>query len=201
MKRLAFLVTPLLLLAACGNGDGDKDDSNQDPSEDSSSEAAPVYEILPVSAEAPAGFVEAEGAEPDFPYYEESATQRFEVAGGKGEDRLEISSFVLPEGTDTSTIALQRELATSLTDGGNGFTYTSAADGALVNGKHGIYRFGRSGDGDDQLKQREYFIFSETQMVYASCQWKDNYEQVERACPELLAGIEFGGEWNDPLQA
>lgn len=190
MKRMIVPAAVLVLAAGCTDGGGGS------PAGDATTAAEPdaPYEL---ELSVPDGFTEIEDGERDFHLAEDYRDWIFQL---EGDDvgQIAVSSYLVPEGTDTADrdaqIALIRPHDKDL---GN----TADADNfgvALVHRVEGLHRYYYAEPTGGGFVEAHYFyLFSGRNVIQISCQWGPGGRgnAVQQACMNLSQDFVFPDGW------
>lgn len=101
------------------------------------------------------------------------------------ENRLFVTSYLLPEGTEYPDYQSGMEVVRDYDALVGNNADESSHDYALVGGNEAIWRFAIIENGDDNIYQQNYFVFAENHLVQITCQWSNRRDFVRDRCAEL----------------
>lgn len=194
MRRLTALATLVLLFAAgCTGADPDTEET---PSGEETS-GAPVPTVpLELSLEAPTGFTAVAGEDREILFAEDHFSYVFYVAGAEGGlDKLIVSSYLLPQGTDTSTYDSQAGIVTDYFKQLNSIISLDNFYPTIVHRYDGIYRYGEKEVDGVELKWQDHFVFAGQYLINITCQWDAHYPAVDTACADLTSSFPYPEDW------
>jgi hypothetical protein len=192
MRRLTALAALVLLFAAgCTTGDdpGTGDDTGTDESTAPAAPTAPVELTLT----APAGFtLDGSGADRDVLFADDHLTYTFYVAGAEGGfDRIQVTSYLLSEGADTSSYDAQANQVTDYFGKLNQLISLDNYYPTIVHREDGIYRYGEVVVDGIEVKWQDHFVFAGQYLINITCSWDAHYAQVDAACGEMTSTFPF----------
>lgn len=195
MRRLTALATLVLLFAAGCTGDEEPGTEDTPTGEESSGAPAPTAP-LELSLEPPTGFTAAAGEDRETLFAEEHFSHVFYVAGAEGGlDKIIVSSYLLPEGTDTSSYDAQAGIVTDYFKQLNSTISLDNFYPTIVHRQDGIYRYGEKDVDGVELKWQDHFVFAGPYLINITCQWDAHYAQIDAACAEVTSSFPFPAEW------
>ncbi|RRR96454.1 hypothetical protein [Glycomyces terrestris] len=192
MRRLTALAALVLLFAAgCTTGDdpGNGEDPGTTESEAPPAPTAPVELTLTP----PAGFTaDTTGADREVLFTDQHVTYTFWVAGAEGGfDRIQVTSYLLSEGADTSTYDAQANLVTDYFGKLNQLISLDNYYPTIMHRQDGIYRYGEVVVDGVEVKWQDHFVFAGQYLINVTCSWDAHYAQVDAACGEVTSTFPF----------
>lgn len=203
MRRLTAVAAAVLVAVAGCSGSGD--DPGETASESQAAvEPAPsptaheaVVEPFQLELQPPTGFVAAEG-ERDALVVDEHVTYSFALDGGHADSRLMVTTYLLPEGTDTDGYEAQAAGVVAYDDTrGNSISHDKHSP-TLIHGYSGVYRFAKLEIGGEEVSQQNHYLFAGRHLIQITCQWNYDFNEVFEGCKELAASFAFPAEWPVP---
>jgi hypothetical protein len=196
MRRLTALAALVLLFAAgCTGDDGGDGEETSGAESESSGPPAPTSPLA-LTLEPPAGFTAAEGEDRQVLFAENHVSYVFYVAGAEGgQDKITVTSYLLPEGTDTSTYDTQANLVTDYFQQLDQVISLDNYYPTLVHRQDGIYRYGEKVVDGVELKWQDHFVFAGPYLINITCQWDTHYPAIDAGCAAMTSSFPFPEEW------
>jgi hypothetical protein len=195
MRRLTALATLVLLFAAGCTGEEPGTEETPSGEESSSAEAAPTAP-LELALEPPTGFTAAAGEDREILFAENHVSYVFYVAGAEGGlDKIIVSSYLLPQGTDTASYDSQAGIVTDYFKQLNSIISLDNFYPTIVHRYDGIYRYGEKEVNGVELKWQDHFVFAGPYLINITCQWDAHYSAIDSACAELTSSFPYPEEW------
>lgn len=203
MRRLTALAAVVLVAVAGCSGSGDEPDENASGTA-AATEPAPsptaheaVVEPFQLELQPPTGFVAAEG-ERDALVADEHVTYNFALDGGHADSRLIVTTYLLPEGTDTNGYEAQAAAVVAYDDTrGNTISHDKHSR-TIVGGYEGVYRFAKLEIGGEEVSQQNHYLFAGRHLIQITCQWNFDFNEVFEGCKSLAAAFTYPAEWPMP---
>jgi hypothetical protein len=118
-------------------------------------------------------------------YDNESWSYDIAVEGIGPDDRIFVTSYLLPEGTTfpdyESSLAFIREYDALIVNDADEASHNPA----LINRQEGVFRFAILRIEDRTLYQRNFFLFNENHVVQITCQWESSRATFIPFCEEM----------------
>ncbi|PRY59066.1 hypothetical protein [Glycomyces artemisiae] len=191
MRRLTALAALVLLFAAGCTGSDDPG-TGEDPGGDESTAPPAPTAPLELTLEAPAGFTAAEGEDREVLFANDHFTYTFYVAGAEGGyDRIQVTSYLLSEGADTSSYDAQANLVTDYFGKLNQDISLDNYYPTVVHRHDGVYRFGSVDIDGVTVKWQDHFVFAGQYLIDITCSWDAAFAQVDAACGEMTSSFPF----------
>lgn len=199
MKRsIALLAATAFVITGCtdngesgGSVDSNDDDASSEAVIEESVEHLEVLDPFDLGLTAPDGFVQDTDTERPTLVSEDHQTYVYGLIDGHESVKLMVSTYVLPEDTDTSDYDSQVEVILAFDDEAGNATTASNHYPSVVNGYEGIFRFGDF----DSVRQHNHYLFADQHLIQITCEWEFSFNALNTGCQSLLQNFPYPEEW------
>ena len=201
MRRIALFSTAMVLAVAGCSGASDDSGEKPETEQEQGNFAVPYDELTEpydLQITPPEGFTAVDPVR-DPVLAEAQQTWTFALEGGDPESLINVTTYYLPDGTNTADFAAQSALILEYEAPMGNTVETTNIYPALVHRQPAVHRYFKDAGGDNgSLFMRNFFMFADRHVIQVTCQWRKNFDAVVKGCQELSQEFPFPAGWPEP---